>query len=591
MSSGPTQNYDDETLGQWRPHPLVAALVRVVLLALPPLAALVLGLTSARWASPARLGIAPWLWLVLEIGLATAALLITATVARRLLPLSTLLRLTLIFPDKAPSRFAVARRRHSPDVLRDRVARAIEPTEQEAHAALLLDLIAAIGAHDDVTAGHSERVQAYAALIGTELGLTAREAAKLGWAALLHDVGKITVPAEILTKPTRPTDAEWEVLSGHPAAGMEITAPLSAWLGPWTDAVGQHHERWDGGGYPLGLSGTEISRAARIVAVADAFDAFTSTRSYKRSLSASAARAELARCSGEQFDPEVVRAFLAVGLGRLRRVAGPASLLAGLPGLGSTPLPSVASLVAAGATVGTTGVAVAVAGLIGAVLSLSGLATDVPTGASTADALSSGVGAAVVPASGGAGTPFAPGSAPLASSTAGSPSAGGAVPGRGVPGATASPTSSPLTAPAVPAAPSPNPPARAPIPTSSVGTTQPTSTPCDQARAGSTSQVGADLSSCDLAGVTLTGDYSGVDLTGADLTGATLTRLDLSGAKLDGADLGGATISATSFETAKLTGASFAGATVTGSSFVGTKLAPTTLKGAAVSDCSFDPGS
>ncbi len=579
MSSGPTQNYDDATLGRWRPHPVLAVLVRVALLVFPPLVALAFGLGAAQWAPAARLGITPWLWIVLEIALAAVILLAMTQVTRRLLPVSMLLRLTMIFPDKAPSRFAVARRRYSPEVLRHRVARAPvgERTGQQDHAALLLDLVAAISAHDDVTARHSERVQAYAALIGTELGLTPREAAELSWAALLHDVGKIDVPVEILTKPTRPTDAEWGVLSRHPAAGMEIAAPLTAWLGPWLKAIGEHHERWDGGGYPLGLAGTEISRAARIVAVADAFDAFTSSRSYKTSLSASAARAELARCSGAQFDPEVVRAFLAVGLGRLRRVAGPASLLAGLPGLASTPLPSAAALVGAGTTVGATGAAVAVAGVIGALLSLTGLVT----GASTAaGAIAGGPGRAGVPVASIPALPPTPTrpSAPAALPTAGSPAAD-PVPARpSLPTTTATPLSAtPLSTPPAPAS--------VPSPTS----VRQARVLCDLARAGSRSLVGADLAGCDLEGVTLTGNYSGVNLAGADLAGATLTDLDLTGATLDGATLDEAAITDTSFDTAQLAGASFTGATVTRSSFLGARLAPTSLDGAVVRDCTFDP--
>ena len=116
---------------------------------------------------------------------------------------------------------------------------------------------------------------------------------------------------------------------------MQVAEPLREWLGPWLDAIGQHHERWDGAGYPAGLSGVGISQAARIVAVADAYDTITSARSYKKALPAAAARAELARCAGEQFDPQIVRAFLAIGLGRLRRVAGPLSVLSTLPGLPS----------------------------------------------------------------------------------------------------------------------------------------------------------------------------------------------------------------------------------------------------------------
>jgi HD domain-containing protein/pentapeptide repeat protein len=576
MSSGPTQNYDDAALGTWHPHPVLAALVRAVILAAPPLAALALGLAAARWAPATRLGISPWLWLVLEIAPATMVFLGMTRLTRRLLPLSTLLRLTMIFPDKAPSRLAVARRRYSPRTLRDAVDGAAARTEQHEHAELLLELVAAIGAHDELTRGHSERVQAYAALIGTELGLTARDAAKLSWAALLHDIGKVGVPVEILTKPTRPSDAEWEVLSGHPLVGMELAAPLAAWLGPWLDAVGQHHERWDGGGYPRGLAGVEISRAARIVAVADAFDAFTSVRSYKTSLSASAARAELARCSGTQFDPEVVRAFLTVGLGRLRRVAGPASLLAGLPGLASTPLPGAAALAGAGTAIGTSGAALVAAGMIGALLSLSGLAAGTPASAGSAHGGSSGVAASAAASPTSAGPVVVGESSPTAAPTAVSPSTPPAAPGVPAGGR------APIPAPAVPP---PDAPAPAPAPAAA------TRTPCNDARAGSTTLAGASLVGCDLAGVTLTGDYSGVDLTGADLTGATLTNVDLTGAKLDAAKLDRATILSVSFDTAKLTGASFMGATVTGSTFLGAKLAPATLDGAVVSDCTFDPAS
>ncbi|HUX70242.1 MAG TPA: HD-GYP domain-containing protein [Cellulomonadaceae bacterium] len=487
MSSGPTQNYDDATLGRWRPHPVLAVLVRVVLLAFPLLAALAFGLGAARWAPAARFGMTPWLWLVLEIALAAVTLLAVTQVTRRLLPLSMVLRLTVIFPDKAPSRFAVARRRYSPEVLRHQVAKPSvgERTGQQDHAAVLLDLVAAIGAHDDVTARHSERVQAYAALIGTELGLTPREAAELGWAALLHDVGKLGVPVEILTKSTRPTDAEWDVLSRHPAAGMELTAPLTAWLGPWLGAVGEHHERWDGGGYPFGLAGTEISRAARIVAVADAFDAFTSTRSYKTSLSASAARAELARCSGAQFDPEVVRAFLAVGLGRLRRIAGPASLLAGLPGLASTPLPSATALVGAGTTVGATGAAVAVAGVIGALLSMSGLVTSAST---AAGATAGGPGGAGVPVASIPAVPSSPAqaTAPAASSTARPPTPDVVAGGQPPPPTASSPSALSL------------PPTRASTSVPASTSIRSTASPYDQALTGSRSLVGADLSGCDL---------------------------------------------------------------------------------------------
>jgi putative nucleotidyltransferase with HDIG domain len=336
MAFGPTQNYDAVSHGTWEGRPILAAVTRTLIAAGPAALAVGLGLAAVHWLPPRRVGLDPWAWLALEVVCATTVLVLATRAARRLVPLTTLLRLTLYFPDHAPSRLAVAMRHYSPDVLRPSLAaagrrRGLHPEDD--HAARILELVAAISDHDPVTRGHSERVQAYSALIAKELGLSQRDAAKLSWAALLHDVGKLRVPASVLSKPGQPTAQEWSVLVHHPEAGMEIAEPLREWLGPWLDVVGQHHERWDGTGYPAGLAGEEIGQGARIVAVADAYDVITSARSYKRALPAAAAREELARCAGEQFDPQVVRALLAVGLGRLRRVAGPLSVLSALPGL------------------------------------------------------------------------------------------------------------------------------------------------------------------------------------------------------------------------------------------------------------------
>ncbi|WP_421733616.1 HD domain-containing phosphohydrolase [Cellulomonas sp.] len=368
MASGPTQNYDDASLGVWKGRPLVAGAVRMLIAAIPVALSVGTGLAAVHWLPPSRLGVSTWVWLLIEISCATAVLVLATRLCRRFLPLTTLLRLTLYFPDRAPSRLAVAMSHYSPDALQARLAvfGRRGPRPEGEHAARILSLVAAISDHDQLTRGHSERVQAYSALIGKELGLSAQEAAKLSWAALLHDVGKLRVPANVLSKPGEPTAREWSIIADHPEAGMEIAQPLSEWLGPWLDVIGQHHERWDGAGYPAGLAGEEISRGARIVAVADAYDVITSARSYKRALPASAARAELARCAGEQFDPQVVRAFLAIGLGRLRRIAGPLSILSILPGLPhvTTDLPSVVQRMT---TVG----ALKSTGAIGLVLSVS----------------------------------------------------------------------------------------------------------------------------------------------------------------------------------------------------------------------------
>jgi len=606
MSSGPTQNYDDAALGQWKPHPALAVGVRVLVTALPPLGAIAFGLAAARWASAGRLGMNIWVWLAVEVAASAVLLVVAGRACRRLLPLSSLLRMTVYFPDRAPSRFAVAHRRYSPHVLHQRVeegrGRVDDLDGERRHAAFLLDLVADIAEHDDGTRGHSERVQAYAALIGRELGLSARDAAKLSWAALLHDVGKLRLDPELLNKAGLPTDEEWQALATHPAVGMELTRPLSAWLGDWTDAIGQHHERWDGNGYPRGLAGTAISRGARIVAVADAYDAITSARAYKKPMTASAAREELARCSGQQFDPDVVRAFLAIGLGRLRVIAGPVSMLSALPGLGSTPLSNVASGVTTAVTT------VGFAGIVGAVLAMTGLAT----GAASIDLAVDHASGAVDARSAEPSTLAPPAGPP--SPTGPAPLPGAAVPGAAVSGA-AVPGGAPRPGEAPPPGETPPPVSLPPGPSTSPGalpppvvSTPPSGTPspigpttpppvapstavpaapCARAQAGDTALAGADLSGCDLRGRTLTGDFSGARLVAADLTGATLTMLDLSGAKLTGAKLIDATISGTSFDRAQLTGASFTGATVTGSSFVGASLGTVTLADAHVSDCTF----
>ena len=165
----------------------------------------------------------------------------------------------------------------------------------------------------------------------------------LSWSALLHDIGKLEVSAETLSAPGKLTDEQWTEIKRHPEAGDRLIAPLREWLGVWGNAVRDHHERWEGGGYPAGIAGHDISLGGRIVAVADAFDVMTSPRSYKKPCSAAAAREELQRCAGTQFDPDVVRAFLNVSIGRLRVVIGPLSFLAELPLLARLPVGAVAA--------------------------------------------------------------------------------------------------------------------------------------------------------------------------------------------------------------------------------------------------------
>ncbi len=203
----------------------------------------------------------------------------------------------------------------------------------EASEAALV-LVAALGAHDRRTRGHSERVRTLADLLAKEAGLSDEERDKLRWGALLHDIGKLAVPGAILNKPDRPNEEEWATLQRHPEEGEHLVEPLVTWLGPWAGAVGHHHEKWDGSGYPHGLAGEDISLGGRILAIADAYEVMTATRAYKVPMSAAAAREELVASSGTHFDPALVRAFMGISLGALWWTTGVAALLAQIPLLG-----------------------------------------------------------------------------------------------------------------------------------------------------------------------------------------------------------------------------------------------------------------
>ncbi|EFL52290.1 metal dependent phosphohydrolase [Solidesulfovibrio fructosivorans JJ]] len=170
----------------------------------------------------------------------------------------------------------------------------------------------AIDAKDPHTLAHSEEVAEVARVLARSLGLSSPEADIVHVAGHLHDIGKIGVPDAVLCKPGRLTEAEWDRMRAHPAIGAEILAPLSCLSGLGVvEMVAAHHERFDGGGYPLGLAGRAIPIGARIIAVADSLSAMLQSRPYRPAMTFEAARAELLRCRGAQFDPDVVAAFLA----------------------------------------------------------------------------------------------------------------------------------------------------------------------------------------------------------------------------------------------------------------------------------------
>jgi len=167
----------------------------------------------------------------------------------------------------------------------------------------------AVEANDRYTHGHSDRVANYARIIAEGLGLEKEHVERIYSAALMHDIGKIGIPLDALKKPQKLTREEYEIFKQHPDLGRRILEPIS-FLKDIVPAVYHHHEQYDGSGYPLGLKGEEIPIEARILAVADTYDAMTSDRPYRAALSHEIATAELRRCAGTQFDPRIVAVFI-----------------------------------------------------------------------------------------------------------------------------------------------------------------------------------------------------------------------------------------------------------------------------------------
>ncbi|MBM2824390.1 MAG: diguanylate cyclase and metal-dependent phosphohydrolase [Dehalococcoidales bacterium] len=169
-------------------------------------------------------------------------------------------------------------------------------------------LAATVDAKDHYTYGHSKKVSQYAVSIAEALGLPQNKIAAIRTAGLLHDIGKISVPDSILNKKGSLTDEEWQPIKVHPGLGIEILQHIVD-LADCLPAVFHHHERYDGSGYPSGLNGDKIPLEARILTIADAYDAITSERPYRQQQSSQEALNELKRCSGTQFDPELVDTF------------------------------------------------------------------------------------------------------------------------------------------------------------------------------------------------------------------------------------------------------------------------------------------
>ncbi|MEZ5245861.1 MAG: HD-GYP domain-containing protein [Acidimicrobiales bacterium] len=322
----------DPPQGEWKARPLLAWMIRAGLIAVP----LVISWLSVRFAMglvrrPDGLG--PSLgWFLGAVVLSSLVFQLVRRLIRRFSSLGVLFSLSLTFPDAAPSRMRAFLRSGADDE-RDRPATLTgSQTDTAVTAKRLAALVTKVSRREVRSGRHSDRVRGYAELIAAELGLAQADIERLRWATLLHDVGMLDVPQRVLDTRGGLSAEDRVLVEQHPVHAIGHLAPFADWLGPWSGAATDHHERWDGSGYPAGLAGEQISLAGRIVAVADAYDAMTALRSYKKPMSPAAARRELVDHAGTQFDPTVVRAFLSVGIHPNRSGVGALGALAEIPG-------------------------------------------------------------------------------------------------------------------------------------------------------------------------------------------------------------------------------------------------------------------
>ena len=204
---------------------------------------------------------------------------------------------------------------------RARIDNALELSAAYRGTALLLGDV--VEADDAYTALHSRDVVELSVAVAVEMGLTARERRNTEFVALLHDVGKIRIPDEIINKPGKLDDAEWDLMKTHTIEGQKLLEQVGGVLGEAGRIVRSCHERWDGGGYPDGLAGEAIPRVARLVMCCDAFSAMTTDRSYRKALTFEAALAELEANAGTQLDPAAVAALVVVARRRAQLARQP----------------------------------------------------------------------------------------------------------------------------------------------------------------------------------------------------------------------------------------------------------------------------
>jgi HD-GYP domain-containing protein (c-di-GMP phosphodiesterase class II) len=209
------------------------------------------------------------------------------------------------------------------DERRQRLGKLLELNETYRGTALLLGDV--ISADDNYTGEHSEGVVGLALAVGDALGLDAERRRNLEFGAMLHDVGKITIPKEIINKPGKLDQDEWAIIKTHPAAGQRMLERVGGFMLEVGEIVRAHHERWDGGGYPDGLAGEAIPLEARIITCCDSWSAMRTDRPYRTAMSVAAATEQMIVNSGSQFDPAVVEAMMPVV------AAGEASAVAEAP--------------------------------------------------------------------------------------------------------------------------------------------------------------------------------------------------------------------------------------------------------------------
>ena len=184
---------------------------------------------------------------------------------------------------------------------------------EKATVQIMSSLQAAMEEKDEYTAGHTRRVTEYAMMLGEAAGLSEEEMVILRRASQFHDIGKLVIDLSCIQKPGKLTAEEWELIKKHPEVGANIIEPLK-FMEREREIIRHHHERLDGGGYPDGIGGDDLDLLTRIITVADSYDAMTSRRNYRRNLSTVEAVAELRRCAGTQFDPDLVELFTSLVL-------------------------------------------------------------------------------------------------------------------------------------------------------------------------------------------------------------------------------------------------------------------------------------